>query len=107
MKIDPQIQPTNEAQSDRVKNASTAAAKAPAESKGSGSSAVSSGDTFQLSHAHSEVQHLAAQAAQVSDVRPERVAPLRAQVQGGNYKPDSSKVADAVITEQLQKAPKA
>ncbi len=107
MKIDPRIPAANEAQSERVKNANVSAPKGQPEEKSAGSATVSAGDTFQLSQKHSEVQQLSAQVGQVPDVRQERVRPLRAQVQSGNYKPSSAKVADAVLAEQSQKSAKA
>ena len=107
MKIDPRIQSTGEAQNEQVKAANTAATKAQTAERGANSSAVPSGDTFALSQKHTEVQQLTAQVAKVPEVRQAKVAPLQAQVKSGNYKPSSSKTADALLAEQTRKSAKA
>src|SRR5579883_3366221 len=72
----------------------------------SSASQVQAEDTFQPSGRHAELQRLTAQAASVPEVRTEKVAPLQAKVQRGTYKPDSQKVADALISEQSRSSAK-
>ena len=102
MKIDPNIQFPNDPQSDRVSNANSPAKAAPSQrsASGSGVSSANGEDTFSLSTAHAEIQTLAANLANVPDVRTPRVVALQQRVQNGNYHPDSSKVADALLAEQ-------
>lgn len=98
MKIDPTIQFPNDRQSARVTNAP--AKSTPSPSSSSSSSSAAGEDTFSLSSAHGEVQALTANLANVPEVRSQRVAALQQRVHSGNYQPDSSKVADAIIADQ-------
>jgi len=107
MKIDPRIQSPGELQSDRVKDAKGNAARSQSGAQSGAANGVPGGDTVQLSSKHSEIQQLAAQVANVPDVRVDRVAPLQAKVQSGEYEPDSQKVADAMLAEQTRQTPKA
>ena len=97
MKIDPKIPANGELQSGSVKN--TAVNTAQTQTRPAGVTATQSEDTFQASGRHAEVQRLTAQANAVPDVRTDKVAPLQAKVQNGTYKPDSQKVADALLSE--------
>jgi flagellar biosynthesis anti-sigma factor FlgM len=106
MKIDPRIHSTGEAQSDPVTSAKKGSAHASA-SKAENPAAAPSGDSIQISSRHAEVQQLSAQMAKVSEVRAERVAPLKEAVQQSQYHPDSGKIADAMLAEQSSKGPKA
>ena len=56
-------------------------------------------DQAQLSGAHLQVQALAAQAAQLPELRQERVQALRLAIQGGSYDPGAEQVAGAMLTE--------
>ncbi|HME58163.1 MAG TPA: flagellar biosynthesis anti-sigma factor FlgM [Terracidiphilus sp.] len=107
MKIDPRVQSSGELQSDRVKDTKGSAVRAQSDAKSEGAKSVPNGDTVQLSSRHSEIQQLSAQAANVPDVRVDRVAPLQAKVRSGGYQPDSQKVADAMLTEQTRQTSKA
>jgi len=107
MKIDPRIQATGELQSNQVKDTKASAARAQSGAKSGATNSVPRGDTFQLSSKHGEIQQLAAQVANVPDVRVDRVARLQAKVQSGSYQPDSQKVAEAMLTEQTRQTPKA
>jgi flagellar biosynthesis anti-sigma factor FlgM len=83
----------------------------PANTQGSASASVvgSSGlgeDQAQLSGLHAQVQALAAQAAQLPDVRQEKVSALRQVVIGGSYKPSANQVAQAIF-DQMVVAPAA
>src|SRR5579862_3134229 len=107
MKIDPKIPANGELQSDRVKNSAGAGVPAQGQSKaGATTSTTQTEDTFQPSGRGAEVQRLAAQAANVPDVRAEKVASLQAKVQNGQYNPDSKKVANALIATQSRTAAK-
>jgi negative regulator of flagellin synthesis FlgM len=101
MKIDPTVpQLSNDPQSDRVTTSSTKAAQAQNSESASSSSAATGEDTFSLSSTHGEVQTLTANLANVPEVRSQRVAALQQQVNNGSYNPDSSKIADSVISDQ-------
>jgi len=99
MKIDPRIQSPGEAQSDAVNNAKRGSSRVSASKTDSTGATSSSGDTIQISRRHSEVQRLAAQAANALQLRPERVDPLKTAVQQNRYQPDSGKIADAMLAE--------
>jgi len=104
MKIDPKVPANSELQSDRVNNAQTGAVQGQARAASASQGAAE--DTFQASGRHAEVQRLTAQAANVPEVRTDKVAPLQAKVQRGAYKPDSQKVADALIADQISSSAK-
>jgi flagellar biosynthesis anti-sigma factor FlgM len=100
MKIDPRIQFPNDPASEQVKNARTGASRSKSSSPGVSSAAGE--DTVKLSSTHGEVQTLAAGLAHVPEVRTNRVQALQAQVRGGQYHPDSAKVADAMIQDHAR-----
>ena len=56
-------------------------------------SELSAGDTAEIS----EVAGLMAEAKEQPDLRMEKVASIKAQIEAGNYKVDADKVADAMI----------
>lgn len=58
-------------------------------------------DQAQLSGVHVQVQALAAQAAQLPEVRQERVNALRQVVSEGNYHPGADQVAQAIFDHML------
>ncbi len=58
-------------------------------------------DQAQLSGAHTQVEALAAQAAQLPEVRQERVESLRQAVGSGQYRVDAGKVAGALMNSLL------
>jgi negative regulator of flagellin synthesis FlgM len=106
MKIDPTVSSTSELRDERVQTAQSNKARIQQEGNAAQPNAVQSGDTFQLSSKHGEMQQLTAQVAKIPEVRMERVVPLQAKVQSGSYKPDSKKVAEAMMSEQAQKSAK-
>jgi negative regulator of flagellin synthesis FlgM len=106
MKIDPTIQSTGDLQNDRVKDTKGNAPRVQSDARSGATSSASTGDTVQLSSKHGEVQQLSAQVANVPDVRVDRVAPLQAKVSSGAYRPDSQKVADAMLSEQTRRTSK-
>jgi flagellar biosynthesis anti-sigma factor FlgM len=55
-------------------------------------------DQAQLSGTHGLVQALVAEAAQLPDVRREKVSSLRQSVQSGDYNPDPEQVAGALVS---------
>jgi len=103
MKIDPRIPANGELQNNRVKSPKAETSGEGSTGKTVGASKATSQDTFQLSSRHSEVQTLTEKLASVPEVRQEKIAPLQAKVQNGTYKPDSAKVADAILAEQKSK----
>lgn len=54
-------------------------------------------DQAQFTGAHARVEALAAQAAQLPEVRQERVEALRQAVESGHYQLDAQKVAGAML----------
>lgn len=106
MKIDPKIPANGELQSDRLKNASGAGVPVQGQTRPAATPSHTE-DTFQASGRHAEVQQLTAQAANLPEVRSEKIAPLQAKVQNGTYKPDSGQVADALLAEQSRANSKA
>lgn len=98
MRIDPNqflgnVQPDNVEQ---TKNRSTQQAQSGATPE---NAQVDAEDTFQLSGTLGQVQSLKAQLAQTPDVRSERVAALRQQVQQGTYHPTNEQIANAMVSE--------
>ena len=90
MRIDLHYGPQAAPESSRGAQNSTAAA--------SSSNRVQSGeDQAQLSGAHVQVEALAAQAAQLPEIREDRVQSLRDAVQSGQYKTDPQKLAGALV----------
>jgi flagellar biosynthesis anti-sigma factor FlgM len=61
-------------------------------------------DQTQLSGIHVQAQALAAQVAQLPEVRQEKVNALRQVVLGGSYQPSSQQVAEAVFAHMVVKA---
>jgi flagellar biosynthesis anti-sigma factor FlgM len=61
-------------------------------------------DQAQLSSTHVQVQALAAQAAQLPEIRQEKVNALRQVVLEGSYQPSSQQVAEAVFAHMVVKA---
>lgn len=104
MKIDPRIQAT-ELQNTQVENTKTGGVKT-ALTFDPGAKGVAAGDTVQLSGRHHEATQLTSQLANVPEVRLDRVAAFQTQVQHGAYKPDSSKVADAILAQQSNRTVK-
>lgn len=58
-------------------------------------------DQAQLSGAHAQVQALAAQAAQLPEVRQEKVQALRHAVAAGRYETSPEQVAGAMVAEMI------
>jgi len=81
-------------ESNRSNSPSPAAA---ASSTSAASEASLGGDQAQLSGAHAEVQTLAAQAAQLPEVREERVHALRQALESGQYQTSTGLVAGALV----------
>jgi flagellar biosynthesis anti-sigma factor FlgM len=104
MKIDPRTVLPGDVQSTPVKNSRTGAQ--PGAKDSSGVKPAAGEDTVHISSAHGDVQTLKANFAHVPEVRTAKVNALQ-RVHSGNYKPDSQKVADAIIAEQSQRSSKA
>jgi flagellar biosynthesis anti-sigma factor FlgM len=84
----PAAEETNQTATQKVR---TAAAQANGHSLSLGE------DQAQLSGAHTQVQALAAQAAQLPEVRQEKVQALRQAIGAGRYHVSPEKVADAML----------
>jgi flagellar biosynthesis anti-sigma factor FlgM len=81
--------------------------RSSAQNVAAGSSSVSNAlgeDQARLSGVHHQVQALAAQAAQLPEVREEQVHALRQAVQSGHYHPSSEKVAGAIFTHMVARS---
>ena len=100
MKIDPTIQFPSDSQPNRITNNPGKAAQTQSSGSTTSSSSASGEDTLSLSSTVGEVQSLAANLANVPEVRSQHVAALQQQVNSGTYQPDSQKVADAIIADQ-------
>jgi flagellar biosynthesis anti-sigma factor FlgM len=77
-----------------------------AQSSAAGNSSAAGGlglgeDQASLSGGHAQIEALAAQAAQLPEVRQERVHALRQAIQGGQYDPAPETVAGAVVAHML------
>jgi flagellar biosynthesis anti-sigma factor FlgM len=101
MKIDPRIQLPADIQPDAVKNSGKAGPLSTRATGPSGVQAARDEDTVSISSTHGDVQALKASLANVPEVRTARVAALQQQVSAGQFHPDSLKVADALIAEQV------
>jgi len=106
MKIDSRIQFPDDAQSSPVKGAGNGSSSRGA-SSAFGVSSSAGEDTVQLSGKHLEVRALAANLAQVPEIRAQRVQALHQRVHSGNFKPDSQEIADALIADHSKPARKA
>jgi flagellar biosynthesis anti-sigma factor FlgM len=99
MKIDPRIQfPTGD-QPDKVQGARSARVQ-PKGTTASGAKPATGEDTVSISSTHGELQALTTNLANVPEVRVDRVAALQPQVSSGQYKPDSQRIADAILKDQ-------
>jgi len=95
MKIDPNLQPIANLQSDAVANAKT---RNTQEATGGAQNApVDAGDTVQFSGALAQVHQLTAKLQQIPEIRADRVAELKARIERGTYQPSSNDVADAML----------
>jgi flagellar biosynthesis anti-sigma factor FlgM len=61
-------------------------------------------DQAQLSGIHAQVQTLTAQAAQLPEIRQEKVNALRQAVLGGSYQPGAAQVAEGLFAHMVGKA---
>src|ERR1700691_1460318 len=98
MRIDPNQLPGN-VQPDNVDQAKKSGTQPSDASASGGHSPLGIEDTFQLSGTLGQVQQLKTQLAQTPEVRSDRVAALRQQVQQGTYKPTNEQIANAMISE--------
>ena len=106
MKIDPRTQLPGDAQSTPVKN-SRNAGPTHGSSQSSGIKPATGEDTVKISSTHSDVQTLKANLAAVPEIRVERVNALQQQVNSGQYRPDSQKIADSIIADHSHRGAKA
>jgi flagellar biosynthesis anti-sigma factor FlgM len=78
--------------------AERAGAQTSAAANSTSGASVLGEDQAQLSGGHAQIEALAAQAAQLPEVRQEKVQTLRQAVAGGQYDPPPEKVAGALLT---------
>ncbi len=97
MRVDPNQVAATVAES----NTANSATRNNQASSSSAPGSVLGEDQAQLSGMHVQVQALAAQAAQLPEVRQERVSALRQVVLGGSYHPSSDQVAGAIFDDML------
>ena len=97
MKIDPNLQPIANSQSDAVQNTKTR--NSLEVSGGAQNALVDGGDTVQFSGALMEVQQLTARLHHIPEIRADRVAALKGRIEQGTYKPSSNDVAGAMLKE--------
>jgi negative regulator of flagellin synthesis FlgM len=95
MKIDPNLQPIANHQSDAVSNTKTRNTQEA--NAGAQNAAVDGGDTVQFSGALVHVQQLTAKLQQIPEIRADRVAALRVRIERGTYKPSAKDVAGAML----------
>jgi negative regulator of flagellin synthesis FlgM len=62
---------------------------------------ASGGDSVSLSHQARWLQAAREALAEIPEIREERVAAIRAQIEAGTYKVDGEKIADKMIAEGL------
>ena len=107
MKIDSKVQFPNDSQSERVTGKRNGDTATRSSSQTTGVSPASGEDTVKLSGVHNEVHQLTSAVSHVPEVRAERIAALQGKVRNGEFKPDSKKIADAVISEHTSRKFKA
>ena len=84
-----------------VENGRSSSASSANAEVSTAASSVLGEDQAQLSGIHAQVQTLVAQAAQLPEVRQEKVNALRQVVLSGAYHPAASQIADAVFNHML------
>ena len=104
MKVDPNLQSIVNVQSDAVQN--TKASRVQESSSNTGTTEIDGQDTVQFSPKFAEVQKLTSKLQQIPDIRSDRVASLKQQIQQGVYKPDLSAVAGAILSDPLNQGGK-
>ncbi len=77
-------------------------ALAPAKAVGAGASlpASDAADSITVSNRAEEVGRLVAKVAELSDLRQERIEPLRQQIASGTYSVPASDIADAILKDE-------
>lgn len=105
MRVDLNAGPQSLPENDRAASASGSSSASASSGAGGVANGVSSGvtneDQAELSGAHVQVQALAAQAAQLPEVRQERVQSLRQAIQSGGYHSTPEQIAGAVFEHML------
>jgi flagellar biosynthesis anti-sigma factor FlgM len=99
MRIDP-----NQA-AQQLPESSRSSGQSPANGDTRASAGSSLGeDQAQLSGIHAQVQTLTAQAAQLPEIRQEKVNALRQAVLAGSYQPSAAQVAEGLFAHMVGKA---
>jgi flagellar biosynthesis anti-sigma factor FlgM len=100
MKIDPRIQLPSDNQPDPVKSSRNSGAQPKGATSVSGAGPAAGEDTVSISSTHGELQALKASLANVPEVRTDRVSALQPRVNSGQYRPESHKIAHAILVDQ-------
>ena len=82
----------------RGETSSTSGTSSASSGSGTGATQTTSTDRVTLSGDARLVSQAAQQAQGASDVRADKVASLKAQVDAGTYQPDSKKIAEKLLT---------
>ncbi|HEY2461199.1 MAG TPA: flagellar biosynthesis anti-sigma factor FlgM [Candidatus Acidoferrum sp.] len=101
MIIDPRLQFPTDSQPEPLKNTRTSGATAQTAANNTGTKPAVGEDTVSISSTHSDIQTLTSNLANVPEVRTHRIDALQQSVTSGQYKPDSQKVADAILADPL------
>lgn len=96
MRIDLSYTPQATSQSDHIRPQTSSAAGSASAAK-----TQTAEDQAQLSGTRAQVEALAAQAAQLPEVREQRVQALRVAVAGGQYQSDPHKIAVALVAHMI------
>jgi flagellar biosynthesis anti-sigma factor FlgM len=108
MKIDPRLPISGATQQpSQVKNSRSSGVQTGQSANTAGANPAAGEDTVSISARHSDLQSLSASFASVPEVRVNLVSALQLQVNSGQYKPDSQKIADAIIAEHASRSAKA
>lgn len=101
MRIDLNHGPQSSPENNRTSSAASAAARTSSVNTAGVNGAGPEEDQAQLSGAHAQVQALAAQAAQLPEVREERVQSLRQALQSGMYQVSPAEVGGAMFAHMI------
>lgn len=108
MKIDPRLPISGATEEpNQIKNSRSSGVQTGQSANTSGAKPASGEDTVSISTRHSDLHSLSASLASVPEVRVNLVSALQQQVNSGQYKPDSQKIADAIIAEHASRSAKA
>lgn len=103
MRIDFNFEPQPSTESTRAQDSQRMQASAAGTAAGTAAGSAAE-DQAQISGMHLQIQALAAQAAQLPEVREERVQSLRQAIQSGQYRASADQIASAVFDHMMAQA---